>query len=61
MNLYYINEQCEKLDKLSTELYESLFDEFGNLPPHRDYIDTGVVLERIKRLCEDMLEDIKVD
>lgn len=58
---YYINEQCNALHDLVTELYESFFDDNGNISTDKDCIDTGLILSRIKEHCDSILEDIKID
>lgn len=62
MNPYYVTEQCEELQKLVTDLYESYFDDDGGIVPiDHQYIDTGLLLQSIIAKCESLLEDIKQD
>lgn len=58
---YYINEQCNALHDLVTELYESFFDDDGNISTDENSIETGLVLSRIQEHCGSILEDIKID
>lgn len=58
---YYINEQCNALHDLVTELYESYFDDNGNISNDKERIETGLILSQIKEKCESLLDDIKVD
>lgn len=58
---YYINEQCNALHDLVTELYESFFDDDGNISTDENSIETGLILSRIKEHCDSILEDIKID
>ena len=58
---YYINEQCNALHDLVTELYESYFDDDGNISDDKERIETGLILSRIKEHCDSLLEDIKID
>jgi hypothetical protein len=58
---YYINEQCNALHDLVTELYESYFDDDGNISNDKERIETGLILSRIIEQCNSLLEDIKID
>ena len=58
---YYINEQCNALHDLVTELYESYFDDDGNISDDKERIETGLILSRIIEQCNSLLEDIKID
>jgi hypothetical protein len=58
---YYINEQCNALHDLVTELYESYFDDDVNISNDKERIETGLILSRIIEQCNSLLEDIKID
>lgn len=59
MNIYYINNQMEKLHEDASELYEAFFDEQGNIIKNGEFFELGLSINKMKGHLEDIQEDIE--